>query len=136
MSKQIERIQVTFNVLDPDPERLYRHVYNKINSSGYLKRLAQRDMDGVVPISIVEMELYCADLKRSEFHLFRGIAKQVVMDAARLHKIVLKLRRESVGSIRSRACGRFTKWDCPPYVVLAVDEVALLKKRSGTHGRY
>lgn len=51
MPKQIERIQVTFNILDPDQERLYRHVYNKINSSGYLKRLAQRDMDVLLPIS-------------------------------------------------------------------------------------
>ncbi|WP_160044725.1 hypothetical protein [Paenibacillus sp. USDA918EY] len=48
MAKQIERIQVTFNVLDPDQERLYNHVRGKTNSSGYLKRLAQRDMDGMM----------------------------------------------------------------------------------------
>ncbi|GIP25494.1 hypothetical protein J23TS9_06240 [Paenibacillus sp. J23TS9] len=48
MPKQIVRIQVTFNVLDPDQQRLYEHVYGKINSSGYLKRLIQRDLDGVM----------------------------------------------------------------------------------------
>ncbi|GIO57942.1 hypothetical protein [Paenibacillus cineris] len=46
MAKQIERIQVTFNILDPDQERLYKYVHSKINSSGFLKRLAQREMDG------------------------------------------------------------------------------------------
>ena len=30
------------------------------------------------------MELYCADLKRSEFHLFKGITKQVVVTAPEL----------------------------------------------------
>ncbi|MEC0239435.1 hypothetical protein P4H66_06145 [Paenibacillus dokdonensis] len=48
MAKQIERIQVAFNVLDPDQQRLYEHVYGKINSSGYLKRLIQRDLDSVM----------------------------------------------------------------------------------------
>lgn len=48
MAKQIERIQVTFNILDPDQERLYKYVHSKINSSGFLKRLAQREMDGGV----------------------------------------------------------------------------------------
>ncbi|MGN7359994.1 hypothetical protein ACTHPF_26815 [Paenibacillus sp. SAF-054] len=48
MAKQIERIQVTFNVLDPDQQRLYEYVYGKTNSSGYVKRLIQREMDGGV----------------------------------------------------------------------------------------
>jgi len=48
MAKQIERIQVTFNVLDPDQQRLYEYVYGKTNSSGYLKRLIQRELDGMI----------------------------------------------------------------------------------------
>lgn len=48
MAKQIERIQVTFNVLDPDQQRLYEYVYGKTNSSGFLKRLIQRELDGIM----------------------------------------------------------------------------------------
>lgn len=52
MAKQIERIQVTFNVLDPDQQRLYDYVYGKTNSSGYLKRLIQREMDGIMFVGL------------------------------------------------------------------------------------
>ncbi|RUT48578.1 hypothetical protein EJP82_01155 [Paenibacillus anaericanus] len=80
------------------------------------------------------LELYCADMKRSEFHIFRDVAQDVVMDAAGLHKIVLKLRREMKkrGDLLDHHevahVDDLPKWDKPAYIVLAVDEVALLKK--------
>lgn len=46
MAKDIKIIQVSFNVLDPDQLQVYEHVRRRPNRSGYLKRLAQRDMDG------------------------------------------------------------------------------------------
>ncbi|CAH1054039.1 hypothetical protein [Paenibacillus pseudetheri] len=51
MSKNIEikAIQVTFNVLDPEQRRAYEHAYSKTNSSGYIKRLIDRDMTGIAP---------------------------------------------------------------------------------------
>lgn len=102
--------------------------------TGSGKSVALRSILTTLIRSVKDLELYCADLKRSEFHLFRGIAKQVVMDAAGLHKIVLKLRREM--KKRGDQLDRYgvahvddlPKWDRPPYIVLAVDEVALLKK--------
>lgn len=52
MSKNIEikAIQVTFNVLDPEQRRAYEHAYSKSNSSGYIKRLIDRDMTGIAPV--------------------------------------------------------------------------------------
>lgn len=41
---EIKAIQVTFNVLDPEQRRFYEHAYSKTNSSGYIKRLIDRDM--------------------------------------------------------------------------------------------
>lgn len=46
---EIKAIQVTFNVLDPEQRRAYEHAYGKTNSSGYIKRLIDRDMTGVAP---------------------------------------------------------------------------------------
>lgn len=48
MAKDIRIIQVAFNVLDPDQLQQYEHVRLRPNQSGYLKRLIQRDIDGVV----------------------------------------------------------------------------------------
>ncbi|WP_175415321.1 FtsK/SpoIIIE domain-containing protein [Paenibacillus algicola] len=80
------------------------------------------------------MELYCADLKRSEFHLFKGIARQVVVEAPRLHQIVLRIRKDmrKRGDVLDRAgmahVDELPRKERPPYIVLAIDEVALLKK--------
>lgn len=41
---EIKAIQVTFNILDPEQRRSYEHAYGKTNSSGYIKRLIDRDM--------------------------------------------------------------------------------------------
>ena len=80
------------------------------------------------------LELYCADLKRSEFHVFRGVANEVVTDVNGLERIVLRLQREmrkrgdlmdaeEVAHIDDLPANKR-----PPYIVLAIDEVALLKR--------
>lgn len=80
------------------------------------------------------LELYCADLKRSEFHVFRGIAREVVTDVDGLERIVLRLQREmrkrgdlldaeEVAHVDDLPADKR-----PPYIVLAIDEVALLKR--------
>ena len=80
------------------------------------------------------MELYCADLKRSEFHLFKSVARQVVVEAPQLHQIVLKIRKEMRrrGDVLDRAglanIDDLPAGERPSYIVLAIDEVALLKK--------
>jgi DNA segregation ATPase FtsK/SpoIIIE, S-DNA-T family len=85
-----------------------------------------------------ELQLYLGDLKRSEFHLFRKIAhvKKVMTKTTELTKCLetLKKEMESRGDL-------LDKYECThiddlnklrdeklPYIVLAVDEVALLKK--------
>ncbi|GIP25499.1 cell division protein FtsK [Paenibacillus sp. J23TS9] len=102
--------------------------------TGSGKSVAVRSVLSTLLRSVPELELYCADMKRSEFHLFRGIAQEVVMDAVGLHAIVLKLRREmkNRGDLLDRHevahVNDLPEWDRPSYIILAVDEVALLKK--------
>ncbi|MFU1797654.1 FtsK/SpoIIIE domain-containing protein [Paenibacillus azoreducens] len=102
--------------------------------TGSGKSVALRSVLTTLIRSVPELELYCADMKRSEFHLFRGIARDVVMDAVGLKRIVLKLRREMrqrgdlLDSHEVAHVDDLPEWDRPPYIVLAVDEVALLKK--------
>lgn len=80
------------------------------------------------------MTLYCADMKRSEFHLFRGISEEVVMDTAGLTLIVQKLRKEMKkrGDLLDKhECANIADLPVeirPKNIVLAIDEVALLKK--------
>lgn len=45
MAKQISKVPVCFNVLDPDQLAMWEWVCSRRNRSGYLKRLIQRDMD-------------------------------------------------------------------------------------------
>jgi hypothetical protein len=45
---KIERVAVCFNVLDSDQEKMHKWVTGKSNSSAYMKRLIQRDMEGGV----------------------------------------------------------------------------------------
>lgn len=81
-----------------------------------------------------ELELYLADLKRSEFHLFRGIkhVKAVVNDKAELQKVLVHISAELVK--RGDLCDEYEVSniiDLPfkiPFILLAIDEVALLKK--------
>lgn len=80
----------------------------------------------------VNMELYCADLKRSEFHLFKGIAKEVIVEPAKLKGLLKRLQKELKrrGDLLDAAeCAHVDDLgDKLPYIVLAIDEVALLKK--------
>ncbi|KHF33413.1 DNA translocase FtsK [Paenibacillus sp. P1XP2] len=99
--------------------------------TGSGKSVALRSVLTTLIRSVPELELYCADMKRSEFHLFRGIARDVVVDAAGLHKIVLKLRRElrkrgdywigmklpmsmicRNGTVRRISCSPWMRWRC------------------------
>lgn len=50
MPKEIKIIQVSFNVLDPDQRFWHEFVASKPNSSGYIKRLIQRDAEGGVTV--------------------------------------------------------------------------------------
>jgi len=80
------------------------------------------------------IELYCADLKRSEFHLFKPVADEVVYDALSLGQILGRvkkamrkrgdlLNKEGVAHIDDLPDGKR-----PKYIVIAIDEVSLLKK--------
>lgn len=81
-----------------------------------------------------DLDLYCADMKRSEFHIFRDVANEVVTEAHELLSIVLKLRKEMKNRGKQLDLAGVAhiddlpEWDRPNYIVLAVDEVALLKK--------
>lgn len=86
------------------------------------------------------LQLNCADLKRSEFHLFRDIAETVDIETANLHNTLLKLKKEmrKRGDLLDKA-GLANINDLPAdkrpkYIVLAIDEVALLKKEKDIMG--
>lgn len=40
-----KRVQVVFNIADPDQKELYQRVIQRKNQSAYMKRLIQRDID-------------------------------------------------------------------------------------------
>lgn len=81
------------------------------------------------------LELYCADLKRSEFHLFRGVAKRVDVELEDLHGTLLRIQKEL--DVRGRlldskevmAITELPEAERPPFIVVAIDEVALLKEQ-------
>lgn len=81
-----------------------------------------------------ELELYLADLKRSEFHVFKGVphVKNVVVDKDDLQVVLDTISMEM--KIRGDLCDQYEVshvTDLPfkiPMVILAIDEVALLKK--------
>lgn len=51
MAKELKIVQVVFNVLDPDQRAYYEHVQQRMNHSGFIKRLIQRDMDQLTQVS-------------------------------------------------------------------------------------
>lgn len=81
-----------------------------------------------------ELELYLADLKRSEFHLFKGVehVKSVTVDKKGLSVTLSYISAEM--QRRGDLCDEYGVshvTDLPfkvPFIVLAIDEVALLKK--------
>ncbi|CDN41705.1 MULTISPECIES: hypothetical protein [unclassified Paenibacillus] len=69
MGKQIEKVPVCFNVLDPDQAAMLDWVKTRKNRSGYLKRLIQRDMDaagGLVTVTIPAKGAVLRPAKASE----------------------------------------------------------------------
>lgn len=82
--------------------------------------------------NVPNLDLYCADLKRSEFHLFKGIARTVVYETHEVLALVSMLRREMKrrGDVLEAAgVAHIDDLEEPlNYIILAVDEVALLKK--------
>lgn len=79
------------------------------------------------------VDLYCADLKRSEFHLFKGIAKEVAVEDSGLKDILIKLMKEMTkrGNLLDKAelahIKDLPKDKRPNYIVLAIDEVTMIK---------
>jgi S-DNA-T family DNA segregation ATPase FtsK/SpoIIIE len=81
-----------------------------------------------------ELQLYLADLKRSEFHVFKGVphVKNVVVDKDDLQEVLDRISMEM--KRRGDLCDEYEVshvTDLPfkiPYIILAIDEVALLKK--------
>ncbi|WP_424766283.1 FtsK/SpoIIIE domain-containing protein [Paenibacillus sp. sgz302251] len=80
------------------------------------------------------IELYCADLKRSEFHLFRDVANEVVYDALELSQILNKVKKamrkrgDLLNKERVAHVDDLPAAKRPKYIVVAIDEVSLLKK--------
>ncbi|MDQ0873812.1 S-DNA-T family DNA segregation ATPase FtsK/SpoIIIE [Paenibacillus sp. V4I3] len=81
-----------------------------------------------------ELQLYLADMKRSEFHLFRNVPHvvEVVTETERLIEVLKELDIEM--KHRGNLCDQYEVShvdDLPfkmPYIIVCVDEVALLKK--------
>jgi len=81
-----------------------------------------------------ELELYMADMKRSEFHLFKRVqhVKSIVNDAYLLSPVLKKLKAEMTrrGDLLDQHEVAHVD-ELPfqlPYIILCIDEVALLKK--------
>jgi hypothetical protein len=57
MAKEIVTKGVSFNILDPDQEKMLHHALERPNFSGYIKRLIQRDMEGFRQTEAAEKQL-------------------------------------------------------------------------------
>lgn len=100
--------------------------------TGSGKSAALRSILTTLIRNVPNLDLYCADLKRSEFHLFKGIARTVVYETREVLALTTLLRTEMKrrGDVLE-AAGVAHVDDLPEqmnYIVLAVDEFALLKK--------
>ncbi|WP_211746399.1 FtsK/SpoIIIE domain-containing protein [Paenibacillus sp. Marseille-Q4541] len=82
------------------------------------------------------VELYCADLKRTEFHIFKGVANDVVIEVDDLRKIVNNI--SSAMNHRGKLLNKYGLAHVddlpedvkPKYIVFAIDEFVLLKKQN------
>lgn len=83
-----------------------------------------------------KFELYTCDLKRSEFHIFKGIAKEsaiTVIDTLKIVKRIqkeMKARGDLLNQYGEAHVTDLPKDAQPPFILLAIDEVALLKKET------
>jgi DNA segregation ATPase FtsK/SpoIIIE, S-DNA-T family len=86
------------------------------------------------------LRLYLADMKRSEFHLFRNVAhvEEVCNKVHQLSKIIFSVRHEierrgdllDATELSHIDDYNSTRSDKLPYLVVCIDEVALLKKEA------
>lgn len=80
-----------------------------------------------------KFKLYCGDLKRSEFHLFRGIAVDVCTDEVKLLHYLQDVQKQLIK--RGELCDQegvegiveLPEEIRPEFIVVAIDEVVLLK---------
>lgn len=100
--------------------------------TGSGKSAALRSILTTLIRNVPNLDLYCADLKRSEFHLFKGIARTVVYETHQVLALTTLLRKEMKRRGDVLEAAEVAHIDDLPepmnYIVLAVDEVALLKK--------
>lgn len=100
--------------------------------TGSGKSAALRSILTTLIRNVDNLDLYCADLKRSEFHLFKGIACAVVYETHEVLALTTMLRLEMKrrGDILEASGVTHVDDLKDPlnYIILAVDEVALLKK--------
>jgi hypothetical protein len=70
MGNQLKRVQTVFNLSDSDNKKMYEHVSAKPNSSGYIKRLIQRDMDQSQGVATIQVQTDKKPIKRGiDFNL-------------------------------------------------------------------
>lgn len=100
--------------------------------TGSGKSAALRSILTTLIRNVSNLDLYCADLKRSEFHLFKGVARAVVYETHEVLALVTMIRTEMKrrGDVLEAAGVAHVDDLTEPlnYIILAVDEVALLKK--------
>lgn len=82
--------------------------------------------------NVANMELYCADLKMTEFHLFKGIAKAVVYEKNEMLGLTTLIRTEMDRRSKLLEMEGVAHIDDlenpPPYIIFAIDEVARVSK--------
>jgi S-DNA-T family DNA segregation ATPase FtsK/SpoIIIE len=99
------------------------------------KSVALRSILTTFILCIQKLELYCADMKFTEFHLFEGVADKVVYEEKDLLKILRKLDKERMARGKKlKAAGLahvrdFPEDERPPFIILAIDEVAILEEK-------
>lgn len=100
------------------------------------KSVALRSILTTFLLEIGHLRLFCADMKRSEFHLFEGIAEEVVYDEDGLLPVLEGLVEEASarGDLLNKHKVAHVK-DLPPadqvpVIILAIDEVALLEEKA------
>ncbi|MDP4549869.1 FtsK/SpoIIIE domain-containing protein [Alkalihalobacillus macyae] len=125
------------------------HIYDMVKyphlllagETGSGKSTQLRAILATLILSKKNVHLYLADLKRSEFHLFKRIekVKEVVHDVSGLSRIMSYLSREMErrGELLDEAEVMHIDdlENPPPYIILCIDEVALLKKEKALMGK-
>lgn len=119
-------------------------VYDMVNDphlliageTGAGKSVQLRSIITTIITQCKNVDLHLGDLKRSEFHLFRGIAKSVDVDVISLYKTLSHVKKEMVK--RGNLLDRLEVANImdipvskrPNFIMVAIDEVALLKKET------